>query len=60
MDIGEQPREAYFHSLPNDYYSAGFITCSCLLHGETESDARLFLNLPEYLPNTGNAANLLI
>ncbi|GKO22920.1 hypothetical protein MS5935_40090 [Klebsiella pneumoniae] len=52
MDIGEQSREAYFHSLPNDYYSAGFITCSCLLHGETESDARLFLILPEYLPNT--------
>ncbi|UMX74702.1 hypothetical protein MJ559_02515 [Klebsiella pneumoniae] len=52
MDIDEQPREAYFHSLPNDYYSAGFITCSCLLHGETESDARLFLILPEYLPNT--------
>jgi len=52
VDIGEQPRETYFHSLPNDYYSAGFITCSCLLHGETESDARLFLILPEYLPNT--------
>lgn len=43
-----------FHSLPNDYISAGFITCSYLLHGET-SQMRVYSNLAgislEYLIN---------